>query len=269
MYSVMIYNILGPEWISVIKTTVVLLAVDSVGPLLLFGVVWLALDIQTVLRETKGKINEKRRFVGLILLLLVLFPVPTYVGARTLGIERGVEGKIRSALPTDWSIQKVRMSYIWSPIGASGVVFVTYPTESYTKKDSDWYLAGINFYVIQGKKIVDVEKGWINNISAVYMIILQFTTWLKTQKIAVTQIKIISFNTTGRETINNTLYIKLDMLLSIHTKEGEDIALRVYCFATTVKEISRDVAIICYAKSENFEKIEEDFYAILSSFSWV
>ncbi len=272
LYSIMITNILSQQWFEAFRRTLALLIIDSAGPLLLFGIIWLALDLQTILRETKGKISDKRRFIGLALLLVILLPVPTYIATRTMGIERRVRERIEAALPEEWSINGMRMSYIWSPIGASGVVFVTYPSTGHYEKGSIWYQAGINFYLIQGKDIVDVDKGYIDNITLRRLIILQFVAWLRPQKVRGEDIEIIAtINTTGPIKLNNTQYIKVTMRMDSYTDMSptEKITLQLDCFVTYIRELSRTGVIICYGEVSNFSQLQTEFKEILETFTWI
>ena len=274
VYSFMVTNILAEQWIEAFRRTLTLLIIDSAGPLVLFGIIWLALDLQTILRETQGKISDKRRFIGLILLLLVLFPIPTYIAARTMGIERGVRERIEMALPTtsEWSINEMRMSYIWSPIGASGVVFITYPATGHYEPDNVWYQAGINFYLIQGKEIVDVDRGYLDNLTLQRLIVLQFIAWLKPQKVRAEDIEIIAIiGMEGPVIINNTKYINITMRMHSYTDmtPTKDIVLQLNCYVTYIRELSRVGVIICYGEASNFSKLSPEFIHILESFTWI
>jgi len=267
VYSTMIYNIFSPDWIGIIRTTVLLLAIDSAGPLVLLGIIWLALDIPTLLRETHGKISQRRRAMGLLLLLLILFPVPVYVATRTANIESQIRSNITMALPDDWAVHTARMSYIWSPLGATGVVFVAFPPESYMDEGSEWYRGGINFYVIRGKDILKPD-GSVDEVMLKSLIILQFVAWYRSQKEPLRSIVIKSLNITGKETLGNTSYTKVCMLMDIYMGE-EKISIQLICYITRIRELSNTGAIICYTKKENFEKLKDYFPEELQDFKWL
>ena len=269
LYSTMIYNLFAPEWISMIKTTIILLAIDSAGPLILLGIIWLALDVPTLLRETRGKISQKRRAMGLLLLLLILIPVPIYVGARTANIESQIRDNITTILPDDWSVHTVRMSYIWSPLGASGVAFITFPSESYLEEESVWHRGGINFYVIKGKNIIKPDETSVDKETLKSLIILQFVAWYKSQKEPIQSVVIRSLNISGKETLGNASYVKVSILMKVNMKGAKTITITATCYVSQIRELSNTGVIICYAKQENFEELQDDFIDILANFKWL
>ena len=271
LYSLMVTNILAPEWMEAFRRTLVVLIIDSAGPLILFGIIWLALDIQTIQEATKGKISDKRRFIGLLFLFLILFPVPTYLAARTMGVERKVRGQIESVLSPDWSINEMRMSYIWSPMGASGITFITFPSADHYSTESTWYQAGINFYLIQGKDIVDLDKGKVDNTTLMRLIILQFIAWLKPQKIEAKNINIITMNITGNVVLNETEYVYISMKMASYTDMAPTrrIILQVDCYVTYITELSRTGMILAYCPDTKYTDLKGEFNNILNNYRWI
>ncbi|MEX0568277.1 MAG: hypothetical protein Q6363_003840 [Candidatus Njordarchaeota archaeon] len=271
IYSFMVINVLRPEWLEVLKVTLVILIVDSLGPLILFMIIWLALDLPTILREVKGKINDKRRMLGLIMLLIILFPITTYAGVQLLRTDSNLKNRIGESLPSDWTLSEMRMSYIWAPIGASGVTFVAFPMSGHYKSGDSWYQAGMNFYLVQGIDIVDLDKKYLDKQTLFRLIILQFTVWLRSQGCS-REPKIISVvNDTEIVTVNNTRYAMLVLKMKSYADAGnhEEIYLEIRCYVTYIREISRTGVILAYGIDTYIGDIGETLLDIIENFSWI
>lgn len=270
IYSFMVTNILRPEWLEVLKITLAILIVDSLGPLILFGIIWLALDLPTVIREVRGKINDKRRILGLLMLLTVLFPITTYAGVQLLRTDSNLRTKIEQSIPRNWTISEMRMSYIWAPMGASGVVFVSFPMTEHYESNSSWYQAGMNFYLIQGRDIVNLDKKYLDKQTLFRLIILQFVVWLRSQGCQ-KEPKIVSIvNDTSIVVINDIRYAVLVLKMKSYADTGnyEEIYLELHCYVTYIREISRTGVILVYGIDANIGKLEEHFMNVIGNFSW-
>ncbi|MCR8433459.1 MAG: hypothetical protein QXH55_03900 [Candidatus Korarchaeota archaeon] len=271
LYSTLFVDVFSGTMLELVKTTIYLMIIDSAGPLILYGIVWLALDLETVLSSVKGKINYKRQAFGLALLLIIVAPIALVGGFYMLSPERKVHECIKNFLPGDWSIHEMRMSYVWSPLGVSGTVFITYPTQ-HIYEDSYWYQAGINLYLIRSaKKIIDLKTGDCDLTLLQEIISLQFLAWLIMQGIRHFEPTVTLYKV-GKYQASQTarMYLNLNSTMRTISDFGPRVELKLLCyvFVTNIEEYDLTGMIVLYGVEENFKYIESDLMNFVNNFNW-
>ena len=270
IYSALFINVFSGDLFDIVKSTIYLMMIDSAGPLILYGILWLTFDLSTILSSTKGKINIKRQTLGLFLLLIVIAPVMLVGGFYMLSPERRIQERITYSLPLgDWSVYEMRMSYIWSPLGVTGTAFVTYPTQ-HIDKNSPWFQAGINLCLVRGKKVVDMRTGWLDMLLLQKIVALQFLAWLRLQGIENAVPTIQHMYVLGTYRTNRT-YLMLNASLKTVTDIPPHIGITLKCqiFVTNIEELDRTGIIILYGIDYNYATIQQELIGFVDRFDWL
>lgn len=270
LFSVMFVDVFSPTWFDVVKPTLAILIIDSLGPLILLGILWLALDLSTVLKEINGKIRVKRRIIGLLLLILLVSPVLLAGGYQLLSNENTIKRNITGVLPQDkWFVSSMRMAYIWGPLGASGVTFIGHHIE-HTDPNSEWYQAGVNFYLVKSKKLVDMNKREVDFFYIEKLIALEFIAWLRLQQAPAEEPSINIVKAVNLITLNMT-YLMFNLTISTvsDVEPHEEITLGASCLVSYVEELGSTVMILVYGEVNNYQIIGQDIFEKLKNFAWI
>ncbi len=270
IYSALFVNVFSGDIFDLVKSTMYLMMIDSVGPLILYGILWLTLDLGTILSSIKGKINIRRQTLGLFLLLIVIAPVLLFGGFYMLSPERKIYERIKNSLPVgDWGVYEMRMSYVWSPLGATGTAFITYPTQ-HIDRNSPWFQAGINIYLVRGKKIVDFRTGWYDLLLLQKIVSLQFLAWLRLQGVGNVEPTMLHIYVLGEYHTNRT-YLMLNATLRTVTDVPPHVGIVLQCciFITNVEELDLTGIIVLYGIDYNFKALENQLMGFVDRFDWI
>lgn len=273
IYSALFVNVFSGDMLELARTTMYLMMADSIGPLILYGIVWLTLDLDTVLSTTRGKINHRKQVLGLTLLLMIVAPVVLVGGSYMLSPEKKVYECIRHSLPGDWSVYEMRMSYVWSPLGITGAVFVTYPVQ-HIYRGNPWYQSGINIYIIRGERtIVDFKTGAFDRFLLEKTVSLQFLAWLRQQGVWNFEPMVLYLYVLGEYQASQTKRTYLGLNSTIRTvadfAPNEEIDLRCYIFITNIAEYDLTGIIALYGTEDHFKEIEGALMSFVDNFNWI
>ena len=187
-----------------------------------------------------------------------------------LSPERRIQEHITYSLPPgDWSVYEMRMSYIWSPLGVTGTAFVAYPTQ-HIDRNSSWFQAGINLYLVRGKRIADLRTGWLDILLLQKIVALQFLAWLRLQGIGNAVPKIQHMYILGTYRTNRT-YLMLNASLKTVTDISPHIGITLKCqiFVTNIEELDRTGIIILYGIDYNYATIQQELIGFVDRFDWL